>query len=484
MSLLAATVKAARGLAGEEKRALGEWSWDGWPGGRSTDAGVAVNSESAMRLSAVYGSRRIIAYTVACLPASVLMKKSAGGDRTLRLPYKPRPAWLSTPNGEQTWPEFVAQAVDSLLGNGNLFLDVKQKGPQGWPAALYVINPTQIVLGRNTEDNELFYATVKGQLIPRGDIVHVRALTLPGHDLGLSPIEMARQEVGLGQAAQKFSAKFYVNGATVSALLEFPADMSEEQVREHAATFKELYTGGPDKAHSVAAVAGGTYRPMGITLEQAQFLESRQFTVVDIGTRIYGVPPHRLGAMLDKPQFGNSIEQQNMSFVQDAILPWTRLIEAAFNRYVLPDEAYLHLELNGLLRGDAQARAAFYQTMRQQLGVLNADDIRALEDMNPLPDEKGQAYWMPANTYLIGNEGFPILPERQAEPRSLPDPLDPIRTEKVKLIRERAAQDRERGRDEDATRAFALKVLGPLSEAYRSAGRALDTDALLEEALS
>ena len=483
MSLLAATVKAASTLAASTPRAaVGEWTFDSFPWGGGTDAGVAVNSESAMRLSAVYGSHRIIAYTIACLPANVLMKKPASDGRgSMRLPYKPRPLWLSTPNKDQTWPEFIAQAADSLLSDGNLFIDTATKGQGGQPVALFVINPKQIVIGRRDDTNELFYATVKGKLIEPGTLAHGRALTMPGRDRGLSPIEMARQEIGLGQAAQKFSARFYVNGASVSALLEFPSDMSEEQVREHAATFKELYTGGPDKAHKVAAVAGGTYRPMGITMEQAQFLESRQFTVVDIGTRIYGVPPHRLGAMLDKPQFGNSIEQQNMSFVQDAILPWTTLIEAVFNRYIVPPGAYLHLELNGLMRGDAASRAAFYQTMRQQLGVFNGDDILGLEDMDPMPDGKGRAYWMPANTYLVGEDGFPILPERQSA--SALTGLAPIRAEKVASIRARHAQDQERGRDREATLDFAARILAPLADAYRLAGHELDTDALIKEAL-
>jgi HK97 family phage portal protein len=483
VSLLSAAVGAVRALADGESRPISEWTGDSWLAGRNTDAGVAVNSETSMRLSAVYGSRRIIAYTIACLPARVLVKKDTPDGRTKRLPYRPAPQWLSTPNKDQTWPEFAAQAVDSLLGDGNLFIDTHKKDRDGRPAALFVVNPTQIVVGRRTDDNELFYATVRGEAIPQQDLLHVRALTLPGHDRGLSPIEMARQEVGLGQAAQKFSAKFYVNGATVSALLEFPSTMTKEEVTEAAGTFKEMYVGS-DKAHVVAAVAGATYRPMGITLEQAQFLESRQFTVVDIGTRIYGVPPHRLGALLDKPQFGNSIEQQNMSFVQDAILPWTTLLEAVFNRHVVPSGAYLHLELNGLMRGDAKSRAAFYQTMRQQLGVFNGDDILGLEDMDPMPDGKGQAYWMPANTYLVGKDGFPILPERQPEPRSALDPLELLRAEKVQLIRERRAQDAERGRDMEATHGFAERVLPPLADAYRLAGRRLDTNALLEEALS
>ena len=372
--------------------------------------GISVDSESAMRHSAVYGSRRIIGYTIAGLPVDVLRK-----DGKRRLAHTPEPPWLQGPNAEQTWPEFCAQMVDSLLGDGNLFLDVSNRDRLGWPAALFAVDPRAIVVGRTEVERRLFYVTAGGVEIPRRDIVHVRALTLPGHDRGLSPIEMARQEIGIGQAAQKYLGKFYQNGAAVSAVLEFPAGTSEAEATSYTQSFRELYGGGGE-GHKIAGLVAAQYKPMSITHEQAQFLEERQFGVVDIGTRIYGIPPHRLGAMLDKPQFGNSIEQQNMSFVQDAILPWTTLLEAAFRRWILPDPAYLHFNVNGLMRGDAAARAQFYQTMRQQLGVFSGDDVLALEDMDPMPDGKGETYWMPANTYLVGDQGYPILPERQPAP--------------------------------------------------------------------
>jgi HK97 family phage portal protein len=377
----------------------------------NTDAGVSVDSESAMRHSAVYGSRRIIAYTVAGLPADVLRK-----DGEFRRPYTPEPPWLSRPNREQLWPEFIAQSVDSLLGDGNLFWDIHNRR-NGYPSALFVLNPRGVVVGRREDTRTLFYADSQGKEISARSIAHVRALTLPGHDRGLSPVEMARLEIGIGKSAQKYLAKFYVNGSAVSAVLEFPAGVTKEEAQEYTDAFREMYSAGGE-GHKIAGLVAAQYKPMSITHEQAQFLEERQFGVVDIGTRIYGIPPHRLGAMLDKPQFGNSIEQQNMSFVQDAVMPWTTLLEAAFREFILPEPAYLKFSLNGLLRGDAASRAAFYQTMRQQLGVMNGDDVRALEDMNPMPDGKGAAYWMPANTYLVGNQGYPILPERQQAPPS------------------------------------------------------------------
>ncbi len=413
MSLLGTAIVALRRHEARDFISFPSGFRDQWPG--PSYAGVSVDSESAMRHSAVYGSRRIIAYTIAGLPVDVLSKKNLPGVGSARLPYSPQPAWAPAPNTEQTWPEFCAQMVDSLLGDGNLFLDTTSK-ERGYPVALFVLDPRAIVVGRTRDDERrLFYADANHREIPRQNIVHVRALTLPGHDRGLSPVEMARQEIGIGQAAQKYLGKFYQNGAAVSAVLEFPAGTSEAEATSYTQSFRELYGGGGE-GHKIAGLVAAQYKPMSITHEQAQFLEERQFGVVDIGTRIYGIPPHRLGAMLDKPQFGNSIEQQNMSFVQDAILPWTTLLEAAFKRWILPEPAYLKFNVNGLLRGDAASRAAFYQTMRQQLGVMNGDDVRALEDMNPMPDGKGQAFWMPANTYLVGDQGYPILPERQPAP--------------------------------------------------------------------
>lgn len=414
MSLLGAAFHSVRGGPHEARTSTGPVLEQWLRAMTVTDSGISVDSESAMRMSAVYGSRRIIAYTIASLPVDVLVKRQRGG-RSVRLPFDPEPIWLSAPNREQTWPEFCAQMVDSLLSDGNLFLDVSAR-TNGRTVALYVLNPAAIVVGRtNDAERRLIYSTTKGDRLDAADIVHVRALTLPGQDRGLSPIQMARQEIGTGLAAQKYLAKFYVNGSTVSAVLEFPAGTSKEEAQEYVADFREMYGAGGE-GHRIAGLVAAQYKPMSPSHEDAQFLELRQFGVVDIGTRIFGIPPHRLGEHLDTAQFGNSIEQQNMSFVQDAIKPWTTLLEAAFTRYLLPRPAYLKFNLNGLLRGDAKTRASFYQTMRQQLGVMNGDDVRSLEDMNPMPDGKGESYWMPANTYLVGEQGFPILPERQPVP--------------------------------------------------------------------
>lgn len=480
MSLLGSALNAVRGSEPRATvgRPMTEWLAELPP---ATDAGIGVNSESSMRLSAVYGSRRIINYTIASLPAAVLVKRQAANGRSTRSPYRPEPVWLTQPNPEQTWPEFCAQMSDSLLSDGNLFLDISNKTRGGVPGALYVVDPESVIVARNQETKELFYLGANGQLIDKKTIVHGRALTLAGQDRGLSPIAMAREEIGIGRAAQKHSATFFVNGATVSATLEFPDSMTEQQVKDAVQVFRDTYSGA-NKAHKVAAIAGGTYKPMAVNQKDAQFLESRNFTVVDIGTRIYGIPPHRLGAMLDTPQFGNSIEQYNWAFVQDAVIPWVTIIEALFKRYVVPSGSYFHMELNGLLRGDAASRAAYYQTMRQQLGVFNADDILELEDRNPLPEGMGQAYWMPANTYLVGPNGTPILPERTTA--SALDPLSPIRAEKVASIKARREQDQERGRGEDATREFADRILAPLADAYRLAGRELDTEAVWKEALT
>ena len=102
------------------------------------------------------------------------------------------------------------------------------------------------------------------------------------------------------------------------------------------------------------------------------------------------MPPH-LVASLDRATFSN-IEHQSISFVDNTIVPWVSRFEQSMQRALFSEAEkrtfFVKFNLNGRLRGDAAARAAFYQTMRQN-GIMSANDIRELEEMNLIPDELG-----------------------------------------------------------------------------------------------
>lgn len=131
------------------------------------------------------------------------------------------------------------------------------------------------------------------------------------------------------------------------------------------------------------------YSPIGISPDQAQFLETRKFQIDEIA-RIFRVPPHMIGD-LEKSTFSN-IEQQSLEFVKYTLGPWVARWEQAMSQALLtPEERTryeIHFNVDGLLRGDYESRMNGYAVGRQN-GWLSANDIRELENMNRIPEEEG-----------------------------------------------------------------------------------------------
>lgn len=403
----------AKGVVGASKTITeNDWGWRLLRGNVS-DTGVAVNEETSRKLAVVYCCRRLISYGIASLPVDVLEKQTRS-DGVHRVPVKNPPRWVDQPNAEQLWPEFGAQAVDSLLSDGNLFIDTGFRNASGFVTDPFILNPKRVVVIRERDNGNriAFTVTTDGGIktLDSERLRHIKALTPAGEDRGLSPLQAGMQAVGIGLAQQTYEAQFYSNGGTMSALLTFPAGITKDEVKDYVEAFRSDYT-GIENMRKVGGLGGGAeYKPMSINQQDAQFIESKTITGVDIATRIYGVPPHRAGYHVDKPQFGNNLEQSNLAYIADAWMPWLALLEAAFRRPpFLRPPAYLKFNLTAQMRGDSKARAAFYQAL-QQLGDICTNEVRAWEDLNPVPG--GHVFRAPLNLGVVGADGVPILPER------------------------------------------------------------------------
>jgi len=165
---------------------------------------------------------------------------------------------------------------------------------------------------------------------------------------------------------------------------------------------------GTNNAHKVAVLEEGMkYQQIGIPPEEAQFLETRKFQINEIA-RLYRIPPHMVGD-LEKSSFSN-IEQQSLEFVKYTLDPWVIRWEQALSRsLLLPDEKkqyFIKLNVDGLLRGDYQSRMTGYATARQN-GWMSANDIREMEDLNPIPPEEGgDLYLINGNMTKLADAGI------------------------------------------------------------------------------
>ena len=368
--------------------------------GRTT-SGKPVNERTAMQTTAVYACVRILAEAVASLPLHVYEYQDDGGKKLVH----DHPLYYllhDEPNPEMTSFVFRETLMSHLLIWGNAYAQIIRDGA-GRVLGLYPLLPDKMdvqrddkgniyyVYSRNSDENPMFkeYGNIK---LKAEDVLHIPGLGFDGL-IGYSPIAMAKNAVGMTLACEEYGASFFANGANPGGVLEHPGVLKDpSKVRE---SWNSVYR-GVSNAHKIAVLEEGMkYQQIGIPPEEAQFLETRKFQINEIA-RLYRIPPHMVGD-LDKSSFSN-IEQQSLEFVKYTLDPWVIRWEQSLQRsLLLPGEKgkyFIKLNVDGLLRGDYQSRMNGYAVGRQN-GWFSANDIREMENMNPIPDEEG------GNLYLI-----------------------------------------------------------------------------------
>lgn len=370
--------------------------------GQPSRTGVDVNNYTAMHLTAVYACVRIISETIASLPLKVYRKNGQGGKEEA-----PNHALYSllhdAPNEEMTAMTFreMLQAHVLTWGNGYAYID---RDNAGRIKGLYPLLPNRTWPDRKKDTNEIIYCVSfsDGQFrwVPKKDVFHVHGLGFDGM-LGYSPIHMAKEAIGLGLAAEEFGARFYGQGSHMGGFVSYPESLSDEAYQRLKESMTEQYQ-GLGKSHLLLLLEeGGKFERLGIPPNEAQFLETRKYQVQEI-SRIYRVPVHMLGD-LERATHTN-IEHQALEFVTQTLRPWLVRWEQEIKFKLISNKNYFAEHVaEGLLRGDIQARYNAYAVGRQN-GWLNADEIRELENMNPLPEQKGQIYWQPLNVVEAGTE--------------------------------------------------------------------------------
>lgn len=372
-----------------------------------TSSGKSVTERSAMQMTAVHSCVRILAEAVAGLPLHLYRYGRDGGkqkalDSTLyRLLH-------DEPNPEMTSFVFRETLMTHLLLWGNAYAQVLRNG-RGEVLGLYPLMPGRMSVDRDSS-GRLCYTyttshddahTMKGQQVrlPAQDVLHIPGLGFDGL-VGYSPIAMARNAIGMAMACEEYGARFFANGAAPGGVLEHPGTIKDPaRVRDSwQSTF-----GGSANSHRIAVLEEGMkYTPIGISPEQAQFLETRKFQINEIA-RIFRVPPHMVGD-LEKSSFSN-IEQQSLEFVKYTLDPWVIRWEQSMTRTLLSEEEkktmFIKFNLEGLLRGDYQSRMQGYAVGRQN-GWMSANDIRELENLDRIGKEDG------GDLYLVNGNMLPL----------------------------------------------------------------------------
>jgi len=367
------------------------WMFDG----SASKTGIAITEDSAMRLSAVFGAVRVISETIASLPWMV--KQDFEGS-TRNAAAHPINQLIHSPNGMMTDFNFRESCQAHLCLHGNAYIAIK-RNEAGQPVSLIPVHPDRVKV--KVYKDEKFYTIDDGkETFDDTEMIHIVGLSFDGI-VGKSVIEAARESIGLGLAADQFGGAFFGNGANVNTVLTHPGRLSDDAYKRLMASWQRRYA-GLDNAHKTAILEEGmNLQKVSISPSESQFLETRQFGVVDIA-RFFRIPLAYLGSLENSSTRAN-IEEQGIQFQRNTILPWVKRWEAEFNRKLFPNgnEYYIRFNMDGLLRGDISSRYSSYATARQW-GWLSVNDIRKFEGLDNI--DNGDTYLQPLNMVDVATD--------------------------------------------------------------------------------
>lgn len=376
-------------------------------GARPSAAGVTVNEKTAYQITAFWSAVNIVADTLAELPIQ-LRRQLPGGDIEVIADHPVLPLIRTRPNPDASAVTLKSTIQGHTLTWGNGFCWIRRTA--SGPSELWPLLPGTTMARRDRNRNLFFEAkletngSVETAIFAPEDILHIPGLTHNGL-MGLSPIRVQREMLGSAIAVQDFGARFFGNGAIPGGVMTFPDSITDpDELRNQM----EDKFGGNNALRLLIISNGGKYEKIGIPPEDAQFLESKEFSVAEIA-RMFRLPLHFLGKM-GQATF-NNLEQMGTHFVKFTMMPWLVRWEQELTWKLLTQEERdqgfsFKFKADGLQRGDIKTRYSSYQS-GINAGWLTRNDARRLEDMNPLEglDEPLQPLNMAPISEDDGEEG-------------------------------------------------------------------------------
>jgi HK97 family phage portal protein len=362
-------------------------------------AGVPVDAETAMKISAVWACVRLLSETIASLPLMVYRRLDNGGRE--RATNHPLFAVLhDQPNQWQTAFEFVEMLTGHALLRGNGYAEILP-GPRGPVDQLVPIHPDRVAVEK-LSNGRLRYQVREDngtrRAILQDDMFHLRGLSNDGMS-GLAVIDYARDSFGLTLATERYGGRFFRNDSRPGGVLRTAKTLSEPAQKRLKGNWEELHTGS--NQHRVAVLEEGLeWQQIGITPEQGQFLGTREFNAEEV-CRWFRVPPHMAGVTSKVTSWGTGIEQLSIGFVIYTLRPWLVRWQQAVSRDMIlaTDRYFAEFVVEALLRGDVKSRTSAYAVGRQW-GWYSVNEIRQFENLNPI--ENGDVYLQPLNMSEAG----------------------------------------------------------------------------------
>jgi HK97 family phage portal protein len=373
-------------------------------------AGMRISPESVRRIGCAQACVSIIGRNIAQMPLKVF--EATGRGKKLATECTEYKLLYSRPNDRQTAFEFRQMQQGHFELSGNAYAE-KKMDRRGATQQLLPMHPARVT-PEILQSGRMRYRyadplTSQTRILVQEEVFHLRNWSDDGY-VGMSTIHMGRDVFGVAMAAQDYSARFFQNDSKPSmyfiakdaASQKFKSEQDKEEFREN---WRKAQTGA-NRGKVAIAPFGWDLKEFGVKPNDAQLLEARKFSRIEICS-LFGVPPHLVGET-EKAATYASVEQFNIMFATQCILPRVIVWEQAIQRDIIQDEQYsAKFSMAALLRGDNASRTAAYAVAIQN-GWLSQNDVRLLEDLDPIAD--GDHYWRPLAWAPLGQIASPSKP--------------------------------------------------------------------------
>ncbi|HFH3151686.1 phage portal protein [Pseudomonas aeruginosa] len=355
--------------------------WQEWFG--TSASGKNVTVDKALQLSTVWACVRLLSESVSTLPLK-LYRRLPDGSREQAKDHPLFRLLCRTPNAEMTPQRFMLMVVASICLRGNAFVEKKMIGTR--VVALVPLLPQYMRVKREDSGRLKYTYTENGveRVIPEKNLMHIRGFGLDGV-CGMLPVTMGREIFGSAMSAEEAAAKVFAQGMQASGILSGDTTLTSKQ-REDLRASLTAFMGSQNAGKIMVAEAGLKYQGITMNPEAAQMLESRSFNVEEM-CRWFRVPPFMVGHMDKQSSWASSVEAQNLHFLTNSLRPLLVNIEQEITRCLIgeadADEFFAEFAVEGLLRADSTARAAWYNTALQN-GWMSRNEVRRLENLPPI----------------------------------------------------------------------------------------------------
>jgi HK97 family phage portal protein len=375
--------------------------------GSTNESGVEVSEGSALGISAVWRAIALISQTLAQLPMRSIREIGKGQ-------YQRTSSFLDNPGGPDgpTSFEWRETVFAHLLLHGNAFL-AHMYGGAGQLMALVPLHPLSVTIELPEEGDEeqpkggkWFYAhLVNGERVrfDASTMTHIPYLVLDSDGRGLSPIAIHRNSLGTAIAGDRAAAKMFGHGLTVAGLItpdEDDPDWDDASFISDAVN--DALTGNENMGKIAVLPRKLKFQQMEMSAEDAQFLQSRQFSIEEVA-RIYGVPPFELMQTEKQTSWGTGIEAQQRGLGRTVLAPWATRLEQRLSR-LLPNPRFVEIDFSGLERPspDVEIRLLLEQI---EGGLITINEARAVRNLPPVPGgEILRVHGQPLSTAVLTEE--------------------------------------------------------------------------------